>query len=143
MFKKPDKEVKSIVEKWLASVPEIMCFRERMKVYAPTCHGECEDAVTILVDKLNRLFGGSTTYDSCTGCWFDDEIDKVECEPAKVIELAHSCGSQKELRQMMDAIVEYATEADQKALSIMNGHFYIAKKPRLIEKHEKEKYERT
>lgn len=134
----PDKDVKSIVEEWLASVPEVICFTERMKVYAPTCHGKCEDAVTTLVDKINRLFGGSTTYDSCTGCWYDAEKNKVECEPAKVIELAHSCGDQAQLRQLMDAIIDYTVAADQKALSIMNGHFYIAKKPSLIEKYEKE-----
>jgi len=136
--KKPASAIESIVEEWLTKVPEVMCFTERMKVYAPTCHGKCEPEVNTLVNKLTDLFGGSTTYEACTGCWYDDDTSKVECEPARVVELAHSCSSKEDLRQMMEAIAEYAVSADQKALSIMNGHFYIAKKPRLIEKLEKE-----
>ena len=138
MFEKKPKEIKSIVEEWLSKVPEVMCFRERMKVYAPTCAGECEAEVNTLVRKLTDLFGGSTTYEVCTGCWYDEDTSKVECEPTRVIELAHSCSNREDLRQMMDAIAEYAVNADQKALSIMNGHFYIAKKPHLVEKLEKE-----
>jgi len=132
------KDINSIVEEWLASVPERQCFTERMKVYAPTCYGKCEGEVNALVEKLNRLFKGSTTYDACTGCWFDAEINKVECEPVRIIELAHNCGDKKELQQLMDAIIDYAVKADQKSMSIMNGHFYITKKPSLIERYGEE-----
>jgi len=133
---KPEEDIYSVVEDFLASVPGRMCFTERMKVYAPTCGGKCEKDVNNLVEKLNVIFGGSTTYDNCTGCWFDEDENKVECEPAKVIELAHNCGDQETLRQMMDAILEYATKSKQKSMSVMNGYFYIAKSKELLSKYE-------
>lgn len=131
-----DKDIESLIGEWLAKVPNVMCYTERMKIYAPTCYGECEPEVQKLVERVNELFGGSTTYDQCTGCWFDEEIKKVECEPIKVIEVAHNCSKKEDLKQLMDAIVDYATKTDQKTLSIQNGKFYIAKKPQLIEKYE-------
>ena len=132
----PEEDIKSVIDKWLFEVPKVACYTERMKVYAPTCDGKCEKEVDHLIEKINKLFYGSTVYDKCTGCWLDEEKGEVECEPIKVIEVAHNCSAKEDLRQMMDALVDYAINTGQKSLSIQNGRFYVAKSQALISKYE-------
>ena len=130
------RKVKQIIDKWLKEVPNVSCYRERLKIYAPTCDDKCFPAVQELIEKVNVLFGGSTIYDQCTGCWFDQKNEKVLCEPVKVIEVGHNCSRKEDLVQLMDAIADYATKTNQESISIQNGRFYIAETDDLLSKYE-------
>ncbi|MEM4977364.1 MAG: hypothetical protein QXT64_08580 [Desulfurococcaceae archaeon] len=33
--------VEKALEKFLENIRGVTCFRERLKIYAPTCHGSC------------------------------------------------------------------------------------------------------
>lgn len=114
------------LEKWLREMigTEGTCFSEKMKVYAPTCYGRCIDAVERLIHKINEIFGGSTTYKEAEGCWINPE-GKTECEPVMVIEVGHHCTDYPTARKFVEAIRDYAVEADQQAISISQGSFYI------------------
>ena len=131
------KTIEKIIDKWLTTVPNVSCYRERLKIFAPTCDDKCLPAVQKLIETVNELFGGSTIYDQATGCWFDEKNDKVLCEPVKVIEVGHNCSRKEDLVQLMDAIATYATKTEQDSLSIQNGRFYIAETDDLLNKYEK------
>lgn len=81
-------QVKDEIEAWLASVGDVRCYPEKMKVYAPTCDGTCLPAVERLIDSINRLFEGSTVYDA-RGDYFDAAKGIMFREPVKVIEVGH------------------------------------------------------
>ena len=129
-------DIKETIDKWLFSVPKVSCYRERLKIFAPTCDDKCLPAVQELINKVNTLFGGSTIYDQCTGCWFDEEKEAVLCEPVKVIEVGHNCSTKEDLTKLMAAITDYAVKTDQHSMSIQNGRFYITKRPELVKKYE-------
>ena len=131
------RQVKQIIDKWLKDVPNVSCYRERLKIYAPTCGDKCLPDIQELIEKVNELFGGSTIYEQCTGCWFDEKNDKVLCEPVKVIEVGHNCSRKEDLVQLMDAIADYASKTKQDSMSIQNGRFYIAETEDLLDKYEK------
>ena len=124
-------ETKEILNRWLASVPDAICFTQKMKLYLPTCCGNCETEVLQLRDRVNEIFGGSTVYEDTQGCWFDPKDKKVLCEPIKVIEVAHNCTDKETLKQLVDAITDYAEKTKQHSVSIHNGTFYIAETERL------------
>lgn len=128
--------IKSVIEDWLTKVPEALCFTEKMKIYAPTCRGKCEREVDILIDKMNHIFGGSTTYNKATGCWYDSSKEEIICEPTRVIEIGHNCSTKLKLEEAMKAITQYAVDSDQDAISIQNGKFYIAEREPLLTKYE-------
>jgi len=130
------KKLDQWLDRWLSDVPQVTCFTQKMKVYAPTCYGKCEEAVDDLVEELNEVLGGCTVYDKATGCWFNDEKGEVECEPVRVIEAAHSCADDKTLSKMVSAIKKYAAKADQYSVSIVNGQFFIAKTEELVRQFE-------
>ena len=117
---------KDELERWLESVvgKEGICFTEKFKFYAPTCYGKCEDAVDELQTRINKIFGGSTSY-SAEGCWFNPTKGEMECEPIKVIEVAHHCTDRKTAEELVKAIRDYTRKAKQEAISISQGSFYI------------------
>ena len=127
-------KLKDEIEKWLKNVEGVMCFTEKMKIYAPTCYGQCMDAVEKLIKKVNKIFGGSTVYDA-EGSWVED--DRVITEPVKVIEVGHRCTDPETAREFAEAIVEYAEEAGQSAIAIHQNDFYIAPTPELLKTYEK------
>ena len=132
----PKKPIKNILDKWLEQVPSVACYTEKLKVYAPTCHNQCLDAVNELVGRINQLFGGSTTYEVATGCWWDKDNKEMVCEPVKVIEVGHNCQEKEELEQLAKAIIDYAEKANQEYVSIHNRHFYIAQHENLLKAYE-------
>jgi hypothetical protein len=105
-----------------------------MKIYAPTCHGQCLPAVEKLINRVNSLFGGSTVYDA-EGTWVSG--DKVEREPIKVIEVGHHCTTPDVAKQFAEAITEYAKEAKQEAIAIHQTDFYLANTADMIEAFKK------
>jgi len=123
-------QVRDEIEAWLRGIKGVMCFTEKMKVYAPTCNDKCLPAVEKLIDRINMIFGGSTVYDA-VGTWVEDT--RVEREPVKVIEVGHRCAEPDTARAFAEAITEYAEEADQKAIAIHQTDFYIAERPAMIE----------
>ncbi len=133
-----DPSVKTLLEEWLNTIPDRLCFEEKMKVYAPTCGGDCTQEVDVLRDKINKIFGGCTVYEQSTGCWFDKENNKILCEPVKVLEVAHSCSDKDTLLKLANAIADYASKTKQHSISIHNGSFFIAETPKLIEKLQEE-----
>lgn len=118
------------IEKWLKSIKGTLCFRERMKVYAPTCNNRCNDAVEELIVSMNKLFGGSTVYDA-HGSWVDKGLLVVD--PVKVIEVGHSCVDKESAKKFAEAVSTYATRANQKAISVSQGNFYLADTPQIVE----------
>ncbi|MEM2188972.1 MAG: hypothetical protein QXG35_06540 [Nitrososphaerota archaeon] len=48
----------------MRGIKGVTCFRERLKIYAPTCYGKCIDAVEKLISNVNRVTDGSTVYDA-------------------------------------------------------------------------------
>lgn len=118
------------IEKWLDSIKGRMCFRERMKVYAPTCNDRCMDAVEELIVGMNRLFGGSTVYDA-HGSWMDN--GRLVAEPVKVVEVGHSCVDRESAKKFAEAVTRYAQRAKQKAIAISQGNFYLADTPQIAE----------
>lgn len=122
------------LENWLNEMVSKsgVCFPEKMKVYAPTCYGKCVSSVDKLVHRINEIFGGSTTYREVSGCWINPE-GKTECEPVSVIEVAHHCTDYDTAKKFIDAIADYSIEADQQAISISQGSFYIIPRKELEE----------
>jgi hypothetical protein len=106
-----------------------------MKIYAPTCYGKCVDAVERLVKRVNEIFGGSTVYDA-EGTWVAPD-GRVEREPVKVIEVGHHCTTPKDAEKFAEAIAKYAEEANQQAIAISQGSFYIAPTPALLEAYKR------
>lgn len=131
--------VRRTLDEWLDSVPENICFTEKMKIYAPTCYGGCEPEVSKLVRRLNDMFGGSTVYEKVEGCWNTEKDGKpfTECEPVKVIEIGHKCNDRDELVKLAGILSDYALAAKQQAISVKNNHFYIVKSDKLKEAYEK------
>ena len=126
---------------FLERISGVTCFRERTKIYAPTCRGKCISEVGKLIEKVNMLTGGSTVYDA-EGSWIDPETGKVETEPVKVIEAAHHCLSREQAEKLVEALSEYAREAKQTAIAIYSGNqFYIAETPKLLKIYEEKKIE--
>jgi hypothetical protein len=123
-------QVRDEIDRWLAGIRGVVCYTEKMKVYAPTCHGRCLPAVEKLISRVNELFGGSTVYDA-EGTWLSPE-GRVVREPVKVIEAAHSCTAPETARRFAEAIVDYAREADQQAIAISQGSFFIAESREMI-----------
>lgn len=82
-------EIERTLEKFLESVRDVTCFRERLKIYAPTCHRGCEDAVKKLVREISRIVGGCTVY-YAEKYWVSEDGYVVN-EPISVIELPHYC----------------------------------------------------
>lgn len=133
----PEAPVREKLDQWLATVPGVTCFTQKMKVYVPTCYGKCEKEVGELISSLNEVLGGCTVYDTVTGCWFNDEENKMECEPVRVIEAAHSCADNAKLSKIVQAVATYAEKTGQQAVSIVNGQFFIAETEQLVSQFEK------
>lgn len=127
--------VEEKLEKFLEGIKGTVCFRERMKIYAPTCHGGCEDLVNKLIDEVSKVTGGCTVYDA-EGYWID-ETGRTQIEPVKVIEAAHHCLDRKELERIVRAIAEYARDARQEYIAIYGSNFYIAPVPELLKAYER------
>ncbi len=132
MSNKGDVELE--LDKFLNSIRGRVCFTQVLRVYTPTCYGKCDEAVNELSADLARDFGGTTMYEKVQGCWVDPK-DKLECEPVKVIELAHECATRDDLRKLAKAIVKYSQKANQHSIGIRNGSFYIAESKELLERH--------
>lgn len=132
-----DNDIKTKLDEWMKTIPDVVCFTQKMKVYAPTCYGKCEPEVEELISSLNKVLGGCTVYDRVTGCWFDDEKEAIECEPVRVIEAAHSCADNGTLAKIVSAIKIYADKTGQQAVSVVNGQFFIAETENLIKQFEK------
>jgi hypothetical protein len=134
--------VRDQIEAWLKGIRGITCFSEKMKIYAPTCYNprtkghECLPEVEKLIERVNKIFGGSTVYDA-EGSWIDEETGELVVEPVKVIEVGHECADLKDAQELADAIVEYATKAGQKSIAIHQGSFFIAETPKLQKAYEK------
>jgi len=120
------------LEEFLKSVRGVTCYQDRIRIYAPTCYGECIDAVNRLNEKVSKLLGGSTVYDA-EGCWVNPR-GETECEPVRVIESAYRCIDPETARGVVEAIAEYGVEAKQQALAVEQGSFYIASTSEVIEK---------
>jgi hypothetical protein len=129
------------IERWLREVKGVECYPEKIKIYAPTCYDTCLPEVERLIERVNRIFKGSTVYDA-EGSWVTEE-GKVETEPVKVIEVGHRCAGLKEARELAEAIVEYATKANQQYLSVHQGSFFIARTPELLKAYENLKKQLT
>lgn len=127
--------VKDRLEEFLRSIRGVTCFRERLKIYAPTCYGRCTDAVERLAKRVSEVIGGCTVYDA-EGLWVS-EGGRLEREPVKVIEAAHHCLSREEAERVVSAVAEYAREAKQEALAIYGANFYIAPTPELLKAYER------
>jgi hypothetical protein len=132
-------EVKSELDKWLSTIHGTTCFNQVMRIYAPNCYGKCRGAVKTLARDLAEHFGGATIYKHGEGCWVDDN-GKLECEPISIIEIGHECASPRDLRVVSRAITAYSQRANQKAISVKNGSFYIAKSPELLDRFLKESW---
>ncbi|MEM4603439.1 MAG: hypothetical protein QW842_06535 [Candidatus Nezhaarchaeales archaeon] len=65
--------VEDKLEEFLRGIKGVTCFRERLKIYAPTCHGKCVDAVERLIKRVNEVIGGSTVYDA-EGFWVSEGL---------------------------------------------------------------------
>jgi len=100
------------------------CLPEMLTIYAPTCYGECIDAVLELREKIDRITGGSTTYQA-EGCFIMNGEDV--CEPVMVIETAHQCFGKDEANEVGKAITEYGKKANQEYIAVKQGKFYIVK----------------
>jgi hypothetical protein len=124
-------EVRRTLDAFLERIRGVTCFPERMKVYAPTCHGACLPAVERLVDRISRVAGGATVYEG-EGYWIDDRGNLVR-EPVKVIEVGHNCFSREELAKVVSAIADYAVEAKQDSIAVYGANFYIAPRDALLE----------
>jgi hypothetical protein len=124
-------EVRGTLDRFLERVRGVTCFPERMKIYAPTCHGGCLAAVEKLADRVSRVVGGATVYDAA-GYWIDEEGNLVR-EPVKVIEAGHNCFSRRELEEVVKAIADYAVEAGQRTVAVYGANFYIAPSEALLE----------
>lgn len=122
------------IKDWLDSIKGRVCYPDAMKVYAPTCYGKCNDAVEELTLKINKIFGGSTIYEA-QGSWSSDST--LETEPVKVIEVGHNCTDRNKASQFARAIRAYAKKADQKAMAIHQGSFYLASSPELLKTYVK------
>ena len=119
------KKFRDALEEWLDQVTMErggVCFTETIKFYLPTCEGWCEDAVSRFIDAVNRVFGGSTNY-RAEGCWVSPE-GKTMCEPVVVVESSHHCTDEREAREIADALLRYAEEANQQWLAVSQGKFY-------------------
>lgn len=100
------------------------CFRNELKVYAPTCKGRCKRAVNKLIAKLEKIFEGATIYDA-RGDYFDTKRNKYYKEPIKVIEIGRQCVSKKQASETVKAIVSYARTAKQDYISVSNSQTYF------------------
>ena len=124
------------LDSFLEGIKGVTCLVERLKIYAPTCHGKCVPQVDRLIGEVNRVTGGSTVYDA-EGSWFNEELGKVETEPVRVIEAGHRCFSEEEAGKLAEAISDYAKDAKQYSIAIYGSNFYIAETPELLEAYEK------
>ncbi|MEM1797572.1 MAG: DUF3574 domain-containing protein, partial [Zestosphaera sp.] len=122
-------EIERTLEKFLESVGDVTCFRERLKIYAPTCHGRCLREVEKLISEVTSVAGGCTVYNA-EGIWID-ETGHIQREPVRVIEAGHHCLTRQELERIARAIAEYARDANQQAIAIYGSNFYIAPTPEL------------
>lgn len=129
-------ELPDAIRGFLRTVKKAQCFKEKTRVYAPTCYGQCLPAVTKLISDLNEIFKGSTIFDA-QGSWFDPDTKQVETEPIKVIEIAEKCTTIAKSRQFAKAIMEYGIKARQKALSIDQRDFFIARSPEIVKAYVK------
>jgi len=128
-------EVKTELQKFLAKIPKVACHREVVKIYAPTCYGKCLDAVNKLAKYLSKELGGVTVYDA-EGSWYDEEKNRVETEPVKVLQSGHHCLTREEAENLAKAILNYAEEAKQRYISIHEGSFYIAERKAMLKTYE-------
>jgi hypothetical protein len=128
------REIDTLLDNWLANIPKITCYTQTMKVYAPTCRGECMNEVDQLAHEIVSIFGGCTIYDG-EGCWKPERGGEPICEPVKIIEIGHNCSSDVTLEKLARAVKDYASKTKQESLSIKNGHFFIAETPRFTEKY--------
>lgn len=124
----------SMLDEWLKTVPDVMCFTEKLKLYVPTCDDACLPAARRLNDEVVRIFKGSTVYREATGCWIRPD-GKTECEPVQVIEVGHQCSNKKTLASLVKAIADYSSEAGQHSVSVHNGSFFIARSDELLNKY--------
>lgn len=131
----PD-ELPDTINQWLRTVKKAQCFKDKLKVYAPTCYGQCLPAVNKLIADLNGIFKGSTVYDA-HGSWLDDK-GRLETEPVKVIEIAEKCTTRTKSLQFAKALMEYGTKASQHSLGIDQQEFYIARSPQVVKAYVKE-----
>lgn len=128
--------VEDELRKFLNRIKGVVCLRERLKIYAPTCYGKCVGEVEELISRINEVIGGSTVYDA-EGSWFNERLGRVETEPVKVIEAAHHCLSEEEARKIVEAIADYARKTNQTSVAVYEGNFYIAETPELLEAYKK------
>jgi len=124
-------QVKDALREWLETIRGVTCYRDRLRVYAPTCYGACVGAVERLTKRISEALGGATVYDA-EGCWVN-ERGELECEPVKVIESAHHCLSPSKAREVAEAIGDYAREADQRYLAVEEGTFFITSSEEFME----------
>jgi len=128
-------EVETELQKFLKKVPQVTCFREVVKIYAPTCYGKCIDAVNKLADYMSEKLGGVTVYDA-EGSWYDRERKEVIKEPVKVLQSGHHCLTPDEAADLAKAISNYAEEAKQQYLAIHEGTFFLASRKGMLEVYE-------
>jgi len=126
-----EESVEEKLEKFLEGIKGTICFRERMKIYAPTCHGGCEDVVEKLIREISKVMKGCTVYDA-EKYWVSVD-GYVVSEPVRVIEIPHYCLTREEAEAIVRAVAEYMREANQEALAIHESNFYIAPVPELLE----------
>lgn len=125
------------VENWLKTVKGEgkKCFRTQMKLYVPTCYGQCELEANELINEVNKIYEGSTIY-KAEGSWITPE-GRTETEPIKVVEIGHDCTEYEEAKRLGEAIVKYATKTNQQAISILQGRFYIGQTPEVVKAFKK------
>ena len=122
---KKKEEMMDLLRRTLIALKGTTCYPDKTRIYAPTCYGKCIDAVNELIEKIDKLFGGSTVYDA-EGHWFDIENNVIWKEPEKVIEVGHGCLSEEQARKLAEIIAEYGEKAQQYELFIERGNqFYL------------------
>jgi len=129
-------QIETELQKFMKGVTRVKCYREVVKIYAPTCHGKCLDAVNRLAGYLSEKFGGVTVYDA-EGSWFDEERREVVKEPVKVLQSGHHCLSPEEATDLAGAILDYAKEAKQEAIAIHEGSCFVASREQMLKAYEK------
>ncbi len=118
-------ELKKAIEKY-----KDICLPETMKIYLPTCYGECIDEVIRVRDEIDKITGGSTLYKEAEGCYHavtDEGYEIHECEPVMVLETAHRCFTGDQSKKIMEILKEYGEKTNQYSIGIWQGKFYVIK----------------
>lgn len=59
-----EQPAKEKLDEWLTTIQSVTCFTQKLRVYAPICKGK--DVVNELVNRVNEILGGSTTFNMAT-----------------------------------------------------------------------------